>query len=84
MPELLRVNQWVSLLQEFLHCNGLGLFWCCAVTVLDHLCVIFLEAFDLGSIAKAINIYSAYNKLLTSFFCSSQCQLCSAYPEIFG
>lgn len=39
MPELLRVNQWVSLLQEFLHCNGLGLFWCCAVTVLDHLCV---------------------------------------------
>ena len=42
----------------------------CALILLGHLCVI-LEAFELGSVAKAIKLYSAYNKLLICLFCSS-------------
>lgn len=73
MPDLVRVSLQVNV---FLRSLFAVKVWgwlstvLCVLILLGHLHVI-LEAFELGSVAKAIKLYNAYNKLLICLFCSS-------------
>lgn len=73
MPDLARVSLRVGVFLKSLFVvrvwDWLSTVFC-ALILLGHLCVI-LEAFELRSVAKAIKLYSAYNKLLICLFCSS-------------